>query len=132
MIETLRQIGAKISNTPSQEIDSRDSKVGEETKQSEEKQYVVYANINSTDEDFTFLITALYHWETLYPTFTLDLPKDPNEIVIKEKSSDAPKSEEEKKQQLPEIQALESLQAKIISKSLENDANVDLQELMNL
>ena len=29
------------------------------------------------------MITALYHWETLYPTFTLDFPKDPNELVIK-------------------------------------------------
>jgi hypothetical protein len=44
---------------------------------------VVYANINSSDEDFSFLITALYHWESLYPTFTLDYPKDPSEIIVK-------------------------------------------------
>jgi hypothetical protein len=37
-------------------------------------------------------LTALYHWETLYPTFTLDLPKDPAEIVVKAK----PKEEEKK------------------------------------
>lgn len=29
--------------------------------------YVVYANINSQSADFTFLITALYHWEKLRP-----------------------------------------------------------------
>ena len=49
----------------------------------EDKLYVVYANINSSDEDFSFLITALYHWESLYPTFTLDYPKDPSEIIVK-------------------------------------------------
>jgi hypothetical protein len=27
------------------------------------KKYVVYANINSQIEDFTFLVTSLYHWE---------------------------------------------------------------------
>ena len=63
-------------------------------KKEEEKQYVVYANINSTEEDYSFLVTALYHWEGLHPTFTLDLPKDPAEIVVKPA---APKQEEEKK-----------------------------------
>ena len=56
---------------------------------------MVYANINSTEEDFSFLVTALYHWETLYPTFTLLLPTDPNQIVVK-----APK-EESKKDSIP-------------------------------
>jgi len=73
---------------------------------------VVYANINSSDEDFSFLITALYHWETLYPTFTLELPKDPSEIVVKSKDppqpkpnpDSAPKSEEEKKAQEAQAQ----------------------------
>ena len=76
LIETLRQIGSKISNSQGQ---------GENLtkKKDEEKQYVVYANINSTEEDFSFLVTALYHWESLHPTFTLDLPKDPAEIVVK-------------------------------------------------
>ncbi len=56
----------------------------------------MYANINSGEEDFSFLITALYHWETLYPTFTLDFPKDPNDIVVKPAE---PKKEEEKKEE---------------------------------
>lgn len=74
MIETLRLIGAKISNT-------QDKK--EDKKPEDDKLYVVYANINTTEEDFSFLVTALYHWEEKYPTFTLDLPKDPIEIVVK-------------------------------------------------
>lgn len=57
--------------------------------------YVVYANINSSDEDFSFLVTALYHWETLYPTFTLDLPKDPNDIVVKGKLKEEKKKEDD-------------------------------------
>lgn len=59
---------------------------------------MVYANINSSDEDFSFLITALYHWETKYPTFTLDFPKDPNEICVKapEKKDETKKTEEKK------------------------------------
>jgi len=59
---------------------------------------VVYANINSSDEDFSFLLTALYHWETLYPTFTLDMPKDPSEIVVKSVVVVPPKVEEVEKQ----------------------------------
>lgn len=87
LIETLRQIGSKISNTQAQSEAAT-------KKKDEEKHYVVYANINSTEEDFSFLVTALYHWESLHPTFTLDLPKDPADIVIKPA---APKQEEEKK-----------------------------------
>jgi len=75
LIETLRQIGSKISNTQQDNITTK--------KKEEEKQYVVYANINSTEEDYSFLVTALYHWESLHHTFTLDLPKDPAEIVVK-------------------------------------------------
>ncbi len=76
LIETLRQIGSKISNSQGQSENVT-------KKKDEEKQYVVYANINSTEEDFSFLVTALYHWESLHPTFTLDLPKDPADIVVK-------------------------------------------------
>ena len=90
LIETLRQIGSKISNTQ-QEINSSSTTT---KKKEEEKQYVVYANINSTEEDYSFLVTALYHWESMHPTFTLDLPKDPADIVVKPA---APKQEEEKK-----------------------------------
>jgi hypothetical protein len=31
------------------------------------------------------LLTALYHWESLYPTFSNDLPKDPKDITVKAK-----------------------------------------------
>lgn len=57
---------------------------------------MVYANINSSEEDFSFILTALYHWEKLYPTFTLELPKDPEDIVVK-KPKQPSKEEEVKK-----------------------------------
>lgn len=72
----MRQIGAKISNSCTSEVKQEGAK-------DEEMLYVVYANINSSDEDFSFLITALYNWENLYPTFSKYLPTDPNEIVVK-------------------------------------------------
>ena len=56
----------------------------ESTKKTEaEKKYVVYANINSQIEDFTFLVTALYHWEVLYPAVSLTQPTDPKLFVQK-------------------------------------------------
>ena len=83
LLQTLKQIGQKISNT----------KETPAVEEKEEKLYVVYANVNCSDEDYSFLITTLYHWETLYPTFTLELPKDPSEIVVKPAK---PKEEEKK------------------------------------
>mmetsp|Transcript_23266 Transcript_23266/g.22849 ORF Transcript_23266/g.22849 Transcript_23266/m.22849 type:complete len:82 (-) Transcript_23266:524-769(-) len=65
-----------------------------EEEKSDETLYVVYANINSSDEDFSFILTALYHWENMYPTFTLELPKDPEEIVVKEKAKEEEKLKE--------------------------------------
>ena len=82
-MDTLKQIGTKISNSQEKP---------EKQQTEDEKVYVVYANVNSSEEDYSFLVTALYHWETMYPTFTLDLPKDPSEIVVKAK----PKEEEKK------------------------------------
>ena len=39
-----------------------------------EHKYHVYANLNiPQDEDFTFLVTALYEWEKKYPSFTSKL-----------------------------------------------------------
>lgn len=87
----MKQIGAKITNSTST------LKKVESTKD-EEKLYVVYANINSSDEDFSFLITALYNWESMYPSFSKYFPTDPKDIVVK--SSPAKKEEgkpEEKK-----------------------------------
>ena len=124
LVETLRQIGSKISNTSE----------GSTKKKDEEKQYVVYANINSTEEDYSFLVTALYHWETLHPTFTLDLPKDPNDIVVKPA---APKQEEEKKGEEAKQAPVAGAQpggnaAQIIQQIAEQESNVDLQELIRL
>ena len=39
----------------------------EDLDRTEGRRYVVYANINSQIEDFSFLVTALFHWEELYP-----------------------------------------------------------------
>ena len=68
---------------------------------------MVYANINSSEEDFTFLITTLYHWETLYPSFTQDLPKNPSEIVVKIKPKEENKDElkEESKEEKDDLDA---------------------------
>jgi hypothetical protein len=83
---------------------------------------VVYANINSSEEDFTFLLTALYHWESLYPTFSNDFPKDPKEITVKTK----PKEEAKKEGSDAEDMDL----AKSFLAMEEN--NTDLQELINI
>ncbi len=58
----------------------------------------MYANVNSSDEDYSFLITALYHWENKYPTFSLELPKDPNELVVKTPPKKAEEKKEDKKE----------------------------------
>jgi hypothetical protein len=47
------------------------------------RKYVVYANINSQTEDFTFLLTALYHWEKLHPVIGPTQPQDPAPFVQK-------------------------------------------------
>ena len=36
---------------------------------------MVYANINNQEDDFSFLLTALYHWEEANPRFSHKLPK---------------------------------------------------------
>ncbi|CDW79829.1 hect domain and rcc1-like domain-containing protein [Stylonychia lemnae] len=113
LLETLKKIGEKITNF-------KESK--EEDKQ---KLYIVYGNVNSSDEDYSFLLTALYHWETMYPTFTLELPKSPSEIVVKSK----PKEEEKK---LEDGVSNESQAHKLLQQIQEQDSNIDLQELINI
>ena len=61
----------------------------------EGKKYVVYANINSQTEDFTFLVTALYHWEKLHPAISLTQPTDPAPLA--QKSTKAAKKEAQAK-----------------------------------
>ena len=153
LIETLKQIGQKISNTKKSEIqgepkkeEKKEEKPQEEEKEKEEKQYLVYANINSSEEDFSFLLTALYHWETLYPTFTLLLPKDPAEIVVvapkkkdqdkeKDKEESNKKSEDKKEEAQPpsdQLSHAESQVQKLMANMAEIDSNSDLQELINI
>ena len=46
------------------------------------RKYFVYANLNiPREEDFTFLVTALWHWYDKYSHPSLQLIKDPAEIV---------------------------------------------------
>ena len=94
---------------------------------------MVYANVNSSEEDYSFLITALYHWETLYPTFTLEYPKDPIEIVVKEKEA-PPKEEEKKKEEAPaEPKEVLDNSSRLLQHLQDVDQNnVDLQELINM
>lgn len=66
----------------------------EEKKDESEKFYVVYGNVNSSEEDYSFLLTALYHWETMYPSITVDLPKDPSEIIVKKVKEEDKKAED--------------------------------------
>lgn len=47
------------------------------------RRYVVYANINSQIEDFSFLVTVLYHWEELYPAICPTQPSDPKPLLQK-------------------------------------------------
>ena len=41
-------------------------------KSQDKSSFAVYLNINSQDEDFMWLLTALYHWENRHPSFTLN------------------------------------------------------------
>ena len=72
---SLQRIGSRVSlshQDPVQNSQEHKDSEKEESKEEDEdktndKKYVVYANINSQNEDFTFLVTALFHWENLYP-----------------------------------------------------------------
>ena len=70
--------------------------------------YVVYGNVNSAEEDYSFLITALYHWEELYPVITPYLPSDPAEIRVKSK----PKPKEEEKKEVAVAAGAQNEEAK--------------------
>lgn len=90
----------------------------------EEKQYVVYCNINSSEEDYSFLITALYHWESLYPTFTLEQPTNPKDIVVKAPPPPKKEPEDGKKEDASENLA-DSQIAKLLQSQESEVANVD-------
>jgi hypothetical protein len=51
--------------------------------QDKKDKYYVYVNLNGpVEEDYTFLLTALYHWEMKYPSFTKDKITDPSLITV--------------------------------------------------
>lgn len=87
----------------------------------------MYGNVNSNDEDYSFLITALFHWENKYPTYSEDLPKDPSEIVVKAKPKEEAKEKKEE-----EVVNKESQAQRLLQQIQEADSNNDLQELMNM
>lgn len=59
----------------------------------DERKFYVYANLNMPrEEDFTFLVTTLWHWYSKYPHASLQLVKDPAEIA-----QEPPKSIEKSK-----------------------------------
>jgi hypothetical protein len=64
------------------------------------KKYVVYANINSQIEDFTFLVTALYHWEKTKPAVALTQPSDPK-LFMQKSTKPAKKEFAEDKKESP-------------------------------
>ena len=68
----VKQIEPKSAETAAEES---------EVQPEEEQKFVVYANINSQIEDYTFLITALYHWEQLHPAIKPTQPTDPSKFV---------------------------------------------------
>lgn len=61
-----------------------------------QKLYYVYANINiPQEEDFTFLLTALWHWEQKYPVHTskhVELSKILAKIPVKKESAKKPEA----------------------------------------
>jgi hypothetical protein len=63
---------------------------------------LVHLNIPH-EEDFVFLITALYHWEQKYPIYSNKLHKNVNEIVKKVKTPKKPLTSES----LPPIQPVQ-------------------------
>ena len=48
-----------------------------------QKEYYVYTNLNCPlEEDFTFIVTTLWHWYKVNPHPTLKIIKDPAEILV--------------------------------------------------
>lgn len=68
----------KMDDASSPKEDSSTDKKGDS-----ERKYVVYANLNiPKEEDYTFIVTALYHWYAKYPAWEDKFVKDPSEIVV--------------------------------------------------
>ena len=67
MTTSLRKIGERICGAS----DSTPPK----------EKYQVYCNINSQQEDYTFLVTALYHWEERHGVIVPTQPTDPTKFL---------------------------------------------------
>lgn len=83
-----------------------------EVEASKESGYCVLLHLNIPhEEDYSFLITALHHWEQKHPIYTNKLHKSVSEIVKKvAPPKKAPKTEKEfKDEKLPPIQPKEAL-----------------------
>ena len=64
------------------------------------KEYYVYTNLNCPlEEDFTFIVTTLWHWYKVNPHPTLKIIKDPAEITVEPPAltEEEKKAEQEKK-----------------------------------
>eukprot|EP01022_Parablepharisma_sp_SALTPOND_P017236 TRINITY_DN2714_c0_g1_i1.p1 TRINITY_DN2714_c0_g1~~TRINITY_DN2714_c0_g1_i1.p1 ORF type:complete len:4242 (-),score=491.35 TRINITY_DN2714_c0_g1_i1:9625-22350(-) len=53
-------------------------------------EYYVIISLNSNETDSTFVLTALYHWENLHPTFTECYPQTPPADPASQKDADFP------------------------------------------
>ena len=61
------------------------------------KEYYVYANLNTPlEEDFTFVVTTLWHWYQCNPHPNLKLVTDPAEITVEPPSEEVKKEIENK------------------------------------
>ena len=76
---------------PSASLEKKPSAVKPETQAEEkkpaktEREYVVYANVNiPREEDFIFLVTALWHWYSKHTPSGLSLYSSPDEMEVKQ------------------------------------------------
>jgi len=84
--------------------------------------------MNSTDVDYSFLLTALYHWESKYPTFTKEYSTDPNSIVVKEEAKkEEAKKEDAKKEDAKKEDAIAQQQQLI-----QREEGIDFNDLLAL
>lgn len=79
MMTALKKIGERISGKNNKLEAVKSEKYQEEP---EEEKFVVYANINSQQEDYTFLVTALYHWEMMHKHIQNGQNQDLSKIKI--------------------------------------------------
>jgi hypothetical protein len=92
-----------------------------ESEDNKENKYYVYVNLNGpVEEDYTFLLTALYHWEKKYPSFTKDRITDPSLITLEipkqtskvseiAKQLEEAKNKDKKKDKRKELQKMKAL-----------------------